>query len=48
MLFFNREIFLNIGVFFCYKNNVDIFVEDNYDEEFYKVIINWIIEKNGY
>lgn len=48
MIGFKSNILPNIGVFFRYKNAVDVFVEDSYDEEFYKVIINRIFEKTGY
>jgi len=48
MLGFNKNILPNIGVFFRYKNTVDVFVEDSYDEEFYKVIINRVFEKTGH
>src|SRR5690554_1779143 len=48
MLNFNKNILPNIGVFFRYKNTVDVFVEDSYDEEFYKVIINRVFDKTGH
>lgn len=48
MLGFNKNILPNIGVFFRYKNTVDVFVEDSYDEEFYKVIINRIFDNTGH
>lgn len=38
----------NIGLFFRYKNSVDVFVEDNYDEEFYLVLINRVFSKTGH
>ncbi len=48
MLEFKKHILPNLGVFFRYKNTVDVFVEDSYDEEFYKVIINRVFEKTGH
>lgn len=48
MLEFKKSILPNLGVFFRYKNTVDVFVEDTYDEEFYKVIINRVFEKTGH
>ena len=48
MLEFKKGILPNIGVFFRHKNTVDVFVEDSYDEEFYKVIINRVFEKTGH
>lgn len=47
MLHYKDYIVPNLGVFFRHKNNIDVFIEDNYDEEFYKVIINRILG-NGY
>lgn len=48
MLEFKKSILPNLGVFFRYKNTVDVFVEDSYDEEFYKVLVNRIFEKTGH
>ncbi|GAA0892873.1 hypothetical protein GCM10009122_25520 [Fulvivirga kasyanovii] len=48
MLEFKKSILPNLGVFFRYKNTVDVFVEDNYDDEFYKVIVNRVFEKTGH
>lgn len=48
MLGFNNNILPNLGVFFRYKNTVDVFVEDNNDDEFYKVIVNRVFEKTGH
>lgn len=38
----------NIGVFFRHKNTIDVFVEDNYDEEFYKALLNRIFDRTGH
>lgn len=32
------------SIFFRYKNDIDIYVEDNNDEEFYKVLLNRVLE----
>ena len=48
MLEFKKSILPNLGVFFRYKNTVDVFVEDSYDEEFYKVLVNRVFEKTGH
>jgi len=48
MLEFKKSILPNLGVFFRYKNSVDVFVEDSYDDEFYKVLINRVFENTGH
>lgn len=48
MLSFKKSILPNLGIFFRYKNTVDVFVEDNYDEEFYKVLINRVFDSTGH
>ncbi len=47
MLFYKDYIVPNLGVFFRHKNTIDVFIEDNYDDEFYKVILNRVLG-NGY
>lgn len=39
MLRYKDYIIPNLGVFFRHKNNIDVFIEDKYDDEFYKVIL---------
>lgn len=48
MLKLKDYIMPNVGVFFRYKNNVDVFVEDNYDQEFYLVLINRVFDATGH
>lgn len=48
MLAFKDSVLPNIGLFFRYKNTVDVFIEDKNDDEFYLVLINRIFQNNGY
>jgi hypothetical protein len=48
MLAYKDYTLPNIGLFFRYKNNVDVFIEDKNDDEFYLVLINRIFQNNGY
>jgi len=48
MLKFKDYIMPNIGVFFRHKNTVDVFIEDNYDEEFYLALVNRVFAKTGH
>lgn len=38
----------NLGLFYRYKNSVDIFIEDTSEEEFQRAIYNRVIEKKGH
>lgn len=48
MLKFKDFVLPNIGLFFRYKNNVDVFIEDSYDEEFYLTLVNRVFEQTGH
>ncbi|MCG2420442.1 DUF4435 domain-containing protein [Aequorivita sp. F47161] len=48
MLKFKDFILPNVGLFFRYKNNVDVFIEDSYDDEFYLTLVNRVFEKTGH
>lgn len=48
MLKYKDFVMPTIGLFFRYKNEVDVFVEDNYDEEFYLTLITRVFERTGH
>lgn len=48
MLKFKDFVLPNVGLFFRYKNTVDVFIEDSYDEEFYLTLVNRVFEKTGH
>lgn len=48
MLKFKDFVLPNVGLFFRYKNNVDVFIEDSYDDEFYLALVNRVFEKTGH
>ncbi|KQN32373.1 hypothetical protein ASE92_17355 [Pedobacter sp. Leaf41] len=48
MLKFKDYIMPNIGLFFRHKNSIDIFIEDNYDEEFYKALLSRVFQGSSY
>jgi hypothetical protein len=48
MLKYKDFVLPNIGLFFRNKNNVDVFIEDAYDDEFYLTLINRVFEKTGH
>jgi hypothetical protein len=48
MLKYKDFVMPTIGLFFRHKNEVDVFVEDNYDEEFYLTLITRIFQQTGH
>lgn len=48
MLKFKDYIAPNIGLFFRHKSTVDVFIEDNNDDEFYLALVNRVFEKSGH